>query len=524
MAAADSMAVQAPAENVAEATAPVALKISITPKAPLDDQWWYKTAQSAARFMMMLRSVNLSYRSQRSMALPGFMPNVGDMFGQRTGDIMSPGLDFAFGLTGDSYVDKALDNGWLLCNESVATPSTSQMTEDFQLRATLEPVRDLKIDLNATRTQSRSRSVQFMYQGMPTTYSGTFTMTTLSLGSAFEGMGNANNGYHSATFDRFLEAIPQFRDRVQALYPASPTSPTSSTSSTSPSTPVIPGEKEKLLPPPTEEEAAASEEEAAASVLRVLVVEDNRDVAEYIGSVLQPDYEVVYASDGAEGLAKAEELVPDVILTDVMMPGMDGLELCRRIRANLVTDHIPVIVITARVTDDDRLKGIEAGADAYLTKPFRADELLLRMAKILEQRKRLKEKLQSAPSVQEAPSPILQPTKGEQNASAFLQKLDEIILRQMSKGDIRTTAVANEMCMSLSQFARKLNSVAATSPAAYITKRRLEEACRMLEKSPKRIADVATSCGFADVSHFSHAFHRAYGISPTQYMEKCINS
>ncbi len=240
MAATDSMAVQAPAENVAEASAPVALKISITPKAPLDDQWWYKTAQSAARFMMMLRSVNLSYRSQRSMALPGFMPNVGDMFGQRTGDIMSPGLDFAFGLTGDSYVDKALDNGWLLCNESVATPSTSQMTEDFQLRATLEPVRDLKIDLNATRTQSRSRSVQFMYQGMPTTYSGTFTMTTLSLGSAFEGMGNANNGYHSATFDRFLEAIPQFRDRVQALYPASPTSPTSPASSTSPTNPNIP--------------------------------------------------------------------------------------------------------------------------------------------------------------------------------------------------------------------------------------------------------------------------------------------
>ena len=305
--------------------------------------------------------------------------------------------------------------------------------------------------------------------------------------------------------------------------PASSTSPTSPTSSTSPTGSAIPGEKEKITPPPISESSAA-EEEAAAAALRVLIVEDNSDVAGYIGSVLEPAYEVIYAADGEQGLAKAEELVPDVILTDVMMPGMDGLELCRRIRANLVTDHIPVIVITARVTDDDRLKGIEAGADAYLTKPFRADELLLRMAKILEQRKRLKEKLQSAPSVQEAPSPILQPTKGEQNASAFLQKLDEIILRQMSKGDIRTTAVANEMCMSLSQFARKLNSVAATSPAAYITKRRLEEACRMLEKSPKRIADVATSCGFADVSHFSHAFHRAYGISPTQYMEKCINS
>ncbi len=195
------------------------IKLSVTPKEPLDEKWWYDISQQAARLLMSIRTVNFSYRNQRSMALPGFMPNVGDMFGQRSGDILAPGLDFAFGLTGDSYVDKALDNGWLLCNESVATPSTSQMTEDFQLRATVEPVRDLKIDLSATRTQNRSRSVQFMYSGQPTTYSGTFTMTTISLRSALEGMGNANNGYHSPTFDRFCAAIPEFRDQVQAQYP-----------------------------------------------------------------------------------------------------------------------------------------------------------------------------------------------------------------------------------------------------------------------------------------------------------------
>ena len=268
-------------------------------------------------------------------------------------------------------------------------------------------------------------------------------------------------------------------------------------------------------------EADGSTTEADGSRTRILVVEDNADVAAYIGSVLEPTYEVIYAADGEQGLAKAEELVPDVILTDVMMPAMDGLELCRRIRANLVTDHIPVIVITARVTDDDRLQGFEAGADAYLTKPFRADELLLRIAKILEQRKRLKEKLQPA---QPAPVPVAHPTpkpsKGELNASAFLKKLDDIILRQMVNGDIRTTAVANEMCMSLSQFTRKLNNITGTSPAAYITRRRLEEACRMLKKSPKKIADVATHCGFADVSHFSHVFRRVYGISPKQYIEQ----
>jgi cell surface protein SprA len=200
----------------------VTIKLSVTPKPPLEDKWWYNTAQQAARLLMMLRTVNVTYRNQYSMALPGFMPNVGDMFGQNNrGDILSPGLDFAFGLTGDGYIDKALDNGWLLCNDSVATPSTTQMTEDFQLRATLEPARDLKIDLTATRTQNRSRSVQFMYEGMPSTHSGTFTMTTISLRSALEGMGNASNGYHSPTFDRFCAAIPEFRDRVQAQYPTS---------------------------------------------------------------------------------------------------------------------------------------------------------------------------------------------------------------------------------------------------------------------------------------------------------------
>ncbi len=227
------------------------VKISITPKEPLDNQWWYNAAQQTARMLMMVRTVSLTYRNQRSMALPGFMPNVGDMLGQHSGDILSPGLDFAFGLTGDSYVEKALDHGWLLCSDSVATPSSSQSTEDLQLRATLEPIRDLKIDLNASRTENRARSVQFMYAGMPTTYSGTFNMTTLSIGSALEGMGDANNGYHSKTFDRFLEAIPEFRDRVQAQYPqADQTGRTGRTGQNIPQTqnPVDPYSADVLIP------------------------------------------------------------------------------------------------------------------------------------------------------------------------------------------------------------------------------------------------------------------------------------
>ena len=195
------------------------LKITVTPKEPLDNKGWYKTMQTIARTLMMVRNVSLSYSNQYSMSLPGFMPSVGDAFGQkRNQGAWAPGLDFAFGLTGDSYVDKARDRGWLLLSDSIATPASTNKTEDLQVRMTLEPVRNLKIDLNAARTQTTARSVQYMYKGSPTTQSGTFSMTTLSLRSAFEGMGDAEHGYHSASFERFCNSLESFRQRVEQRY------------------------------------------------------------------------------------------------------------------------------------------------------------------------------------------------------------------------------------------------------------------------------------------------------------------
>lgn len=194
------------------------LKLTVTPKAPLDENIWYKTAQCVARGLMLVRNVSFSYRNQYSMYLPGFMPNVGDMFGQRSGGTMAPGLDFAFGFIDDSYIEKSAERGWLLMNDSVATPATTSLTEDLQLRMTLEPVKNLKIDLNASRTETKSKSIQYMYSGSPTTQSGTLTMTTISLGSAFEGMGDATNGYYSATFEKFCNSLESFRNRVEAQY------------------------------------------------------------------------------------------------------------------------------------------------------------------------------------------------------------------------------------------------------------------------------------------------------------------
>ena len=196
----------------------IRMKLTVTPKEPLDDKRWYKTAQCVARVLMTARSFSISYRDQYAMMLPGFMPVIGKAFGQRSGDALAPGLDFAFGMTGDSYIDRARERGWLLSNDSVATPATTNHTQDLQLRMTLEPVNNLKIDLNASRTQTTAKSIQYMYQGNPTTQSGSFTMTTLSLGSAFEGMGDAANGYHSATFEKFVRSLDGYRDRVEAQY------------------------------------------------------------------------------------------------------------------------------------------------------------------------------------------------------------------------------------------------------------------------------------------------------------------
>ena len=200
----------------------ISLKITISAKPTSENKWWYKSAQSAARVLMMVRSVSVNYRHQYAMLLPGFLPNVGDMFGQRADNVMSPGLDFAFGVMGDGYLDKAMRNDWLLMNDSVATPATVNSSSDLQLRAVLEPLRDLRIDLHASRTDNRARSIQYMYAGTPTTYSGTFNMTTISFKGALAGIGNANSGYRSATFDRFRTLVTDFQQRVQQLYDGAP--------------------------------------------------------------------------------------------------------------------------------------------------------------------------------------------------------------------------------------------------------------------------------------------------------------
>lgn len=194
------------------------IKISVLAKEPLEEKSWYKTWQTVARLAMMVRNVSFNYRSSYQLTLPGFTPSIGDAFGQKKVGSMAPGLDFAFGLVDDDYIGKARENDWLLRNDSVATPATTSKTDNLQLRMTLEPVKDLKIDLSAVRTQTTQKSIQYMYEGIPTTQSGSFQMSTISLSTAFEGMGDANSGYRSKTFEKFVNSLAGYRDRVEAQY------------------------------------------------------------------------------------------------------------------------------------------------------------------------------------------------------------------------------------------------------------------------------------------------------------------
>ena len=194
------------------------IKISVLAKEPLEEKSWYKTWQTVARLAMMIRNVSFNYRSSYQLTLPGFTPSIGDAFGQKKVGSMAPGLDFAFGLVDDDYIGKARENDWLLRNDSVATPATTSKTDNLQLRMTLEPVKDLKIDLSAVRTQTTQKSIQYMYEGTPTTQSGSFQMSTISLSTAFEGMGDANSGYRSKTFEKFVNSLAGYRDRVEAQY------------------------------------------------------------------------------------------------------------------------------------------------------------------------------------------------------------------------------------------------------------------------------------------------------------------
>ena len=248
-----------------------------------------------------------------------------------------------------------------------------------------------------------------------------------------------------------------------------------------------------------------------------LVIEDNEDIARYIGNIIKDSYSVVYARNGHEGILKAEEYVPDVIITDIMMPEYDGLEMIRDIRNSELLNHIPVIIVTAKSDDAHKLQGLDSGADAYLIKPFSPDELKLRICKLVGYRDMLRQKY----------SRILiggreitkEPDAPEQERN-FLVKLNGIISSNISLSNLNSEMLAEKMFLSKSQLNRKVKSLTGMNTATYINQSRLTQARIFLRDPEKPIGDIVLMCGFESSSYFTKMFKEKFGMTPSQYRKE----
>lgn len=241
----------------------------------------------------------------------------------------------------------------------------------------------------------------------------------------------------------------------------------------------------------------------------VLVIEDNIDVTEYIIACLSPNYQLQTARNGKEGLEKAFALIPDVILCDVMMPEMDGFEVTRRLKMDQRSSHIPIIILTAKATQEDKLLGLKQGADAYLTKPFDKEELLIRLKNLSVQSKRLREVLSI-----ESPTYVSEIEKKE---AAFLKQLREIIETNMGEESFDTEFLCRSIAMSRTQLHRKLKALTGQPTATFIRKSRLQEAKKMIMTTDLPIGEIALSVGFKDFSHFSRSFNKEFDARPSSF-------
>ncbi|MDD5871746.1 MAG: response regulator [Bacteroidales bacterium] len=266
--------------------------------------------------------------------------------------------------------------------------------------------------------------------------------------------------------------------------------------------------------------AALADSEDTDDRCRLLIIEDNRDIAAYIGAQFADNYAISYAANGDEGLEKAQQLVPDLIITDLMMPGMDGLELCRKVRSNDIINHIPIIVVTARITEEERIRGLEAGADAYLTKPFNEDELRTRVDKLLEGRRLLQQKYaQTATERTDDRQAVSQPVSADLR---FLTKVSDVVYMQISRNKSFDVAlIASILCMSSRQFHRKMVALTGCTPTAYIQRIKIKKAKTLLDNNPQmNFNEVADQSGFGDYSNFVRAFKNVCGVTPTEYRRR----
>ncbi len=241
----------------------------------------------------------------------------------------------------------------------------------------------------------------------------------------------------------------------------------------------------------------------------LLIIEDNADVTYYLQTCLQDQYQILTSNNGKKGIEKAFETLPDIIISDVMMPVMDGFEVCNSLKKDERTSHIPIILLTAKATPEDKLVGLTHGADAYLIKPFEKEELIIRLNKLLEIRKTLQKKYSSTLISSQAHN-----TVPENKEDSFIEKTEKIILSHLDDESFSIHDLARELHLSRSQVYRKIKALTGMSAAIYIRHIRLQKAKELLGSSELSIAEIAYRVGFKTPVYFSQAFKETFGESP----------
>lgn len=244
----------------------------------------------------------------------------------------------------------------------------------------------------------------------------------------------------------------------------------------------------------------------------ILVIEDNPDVREYIVENLRNKFSVIESPDGNEGWNKALESIPDLIISDICMPGMDGIELCSRLKTDERTSHIPVVLLTAKADEKCRFEGLETGADDYITKPFDFRELEIRIGNLIAQRKNLRRRFSSQITLQ--PKDIAVTPADEK----FLRKLMAIIDENISDPSLNVNELSSRLCMSRVQLFRKIKALTDQSVVEFIRSMRLKRALKLLEGSTGNISEIAYEVGFGNPAYFSECFKKQFGKVPSEYI------
>lgn len=246
----------------------------------------------------------------------------------------------------------------------------------------------------------------------------------------------------------------------------------------------------------------------------ILIVDDSSDVRDYIISLLEPEFNTLQAENAEIGISKALDIMPDLILSDIMMPGTDGLEFCKQIKTNIYTSHIPVILLTAKVSQSDKIEGLETGADDYVTKPFNYRELSARIRNLLEQRKRLKEKFRK--EINFKPDLVTANSLDKE----FLEKAFKIVEENLYDTEFDIEHFAEKMFISRSQLHRKMIAVTGQAPGEFVRIFKLKKAAQLLLEKKLSITQIALEVGFSSPSHFTKAFLQYFNCLPSEFILK----